>query len=70
LKERGLKEVTDDDTPRGDGTVMLSARIDAELRRRFHHRAIDENTTVQELLTRLVREYLDHAEAPGEKPSD
>lgn len=49
---------------RQDGTVMLSARIDAELRRRFHHRAIDEDVSVQELLKRLVIDYLDRHEKP------
>lgn len=40
-------------------TAMLSARVDADLRLAVRRYAVDHGMSVQELVDRAVREYLD-----------
>ena len=40
-------------------TAMLSARVDADLRLAVRRHAVDHGMTVQELVDRAVRAYLD-----------
>jgi len=53
------KQTKDQKNPPKDGTlVQLNAQVPEDLRRRFKLKAIEEGTTMSELVTTWVTEYL------------
>ena len=47
---------------------LLQAKLPADLVKALRIHALEQETTVKELLTRLVQEYLERERSPGGRP--